>query len=88
MELQVGNQSFGAASFEATGPVREDGRIRYRIGAYADGEDGFRWNTDSQSQIGDASVAFDIGNTGELTLQYTDITQKPGRQPPTWRAGG
>ncbi|MCC4631696.1 MULTISPECIES: TonB-dependent siderophore receptor [Xanthomonas] len=78
VELQLGNQSFGAASFEATGPAREDGRIRYRIGAYADGEDGFRWNTDSQSQIGDASVAFDVGDTGELTLQYTDITQNLG----------
>ncbi|PPU41922.1 TonB-dependent siderophore receptor [Xanthomonas arboricola] len=78
VELQVGNQSFGAASFEATGPAREDGRIRYRIGAYADGEDGFRRNTDSQSQIGDASVALDIGQTGELTLQYTDITQNLG----------
>ncbi|MEA5125210.1 TonB-dependent siderophore receptor [Xanthomonas floridensis] len=78
VELQVGNQSFGAASFEATGPAREDGRVRYRIGAYADGEDGFRWNTDSQSQIGDASVAFDIGQTGELVLQYTDITQNLG----------
>ncbi|XUP36084.1 TonB-dependent siderophore receptor (plasmid) [Xanthomonas axonopodis pv. vasculorum] len=78
IELQLGNQSFGAASFEATGPAREDGRIRYRIGAYADGEDGFRWNTDSQSQIGDASVAFDLGDTGELTLQYTDITQNLG----------
>ncbi|WP_311240155.1 MULTISPECIES: TonB-dependent receptor [unclassified Xanthomonas] len=78
VELQLGNQSFGAASFEATGPAREDGRIRYRIGAYADGEDGFRRNTDSQSQIGDASVAFDIGDTGELTLQYTDITQNLG----------
>ncbi|WP_372362653.1 TonB-dependent siderophore receptor [Xanthomonas sp. NCPPB 1325] len=78
IELQVGNQSFGAASFEATGPARADGRIRYRVGAYADGEDGFRWNTDSQSQIGDASVAFDIGDTGELTLQYTDITQNLG----------
>ncbi|MCC8617204.1 TonB-dependent siderophore receptor [Xanthomonas vesicatoria] len=78
VELQLGNQSFGAASFEATGPAREDGRIRYRIGAYADGEDGFRWNTDSQSQIGDASLAFDVGDTGELTLQYTDITQNLG----------
>ena len=78
VELQVGNQSFGAASLEATGTAREDGRIRYRIGAYADGENGFRWNTDSQSQIGDASVAFDIGDTGELTLQYTDITQNLG----------
>ncbi|WP_349810606.1 TonB-dependent siderophore receptor [Xanthomonas dyei] len=78
MELQLGNQSFGAASFEATGPAREDGRIRYRIGAYADGEDGFRRNTDSQSQIGDASVAFDVGDTGELILQYTDITQNLG----------
>ncbi|QRD68039.1 TonB-dependent receptor [Xanthomonas citri pv. citri] len=78
IELQLGNQSFGAASFEATGPAREDGRIRYRIGAYVDGEDGFRWNTDSQSKIGDASVAFDLGDTGELTLQYTDITQNLG----------
>ncbi|WP_115561711.1 TonB-dependent siderophore receptor [Xanthomonas arboricola] len=78
VELQLGNQSFGAASFEATGPAREEGRIRYRIGAYADGEDGFRWNTDSQSQIGDASLAFDVGDTGELTLQYTDITQNLG----------
>ncbi|MFC0152261.1 TonB-dependent siderophore receptor [Xanthomonas dyei] len=78
VELQLGNQSFGAASFEATGPAREDGRIRYRIGAYADGEDGFRRNTDSQSQIGDASVAFDVGDTGELILQYTDITQNLG----------
>ncbi|EGD11378.1 TonB-dependent siderophore receptor [Xanthomonas vesicatoria ATCC 35937] len=78
VELQLGNQSFGAASFEATGPARDDGRIRYRIGAYADGEDGFRWNTDSQSQIGDASLAFDVGDTGELTLQYTDITQNLG----------
>ncbi|MCC8536942.1 TonB-dependent siderophore receptor [Xanthomonas axonopodis pv. poinsettiicola] len=78
VELQLGNQSFGAASFEATGPARADGRVRYRIGAYADGEDGFRWNTDSQSQIGDASVALDIGQTGELVLQYTDITQNLG----------
>lgn len=78
VELQAGNQSFGAASFEATGPAREDGRVRYRIGAYADGEDGFRWNTDSQSQIGDASAALDVGETGELTLQYTDITQNLG----------
>ena len=28
--------------------------------------------------IGDASLAFDVGDTGELTLQFTDITQNLG----------
>lgn len=78
MEIQVGNEDFVAGSFEATGPVNESGNVRYRLGVYADGEEGVRWNADSQSVIGDASVAFDVGDTGELILQYTDITQNLG----------
>ncbi len=37
-----------------------------------------RWNADSESVIGDASLAFDVGDTGELTLQFTDIIQNLG----------
>lgn len=78
LEIQVGNKDFAAASFEATGPANAPGSVRYRLGVYGDGEEGVRWNTDSQSLIGDASVAVDVGETGELTLQYTDITQNLG----------
>lgn len=78
IELQAGNKDFRAASIEATGPLDAAGSVRYRAGLYGDVEDGVRWNTDSESVIGDASVAFDVGDTGELTLQYTDITQKLG----------
>ena len=78
VKVQAGNQDFVAGSFEATGPVNPSGNVRYRIGAYGDSEDGFRWNTDGRTVIGDASVAFDIGDTGELVLQYTDIAQNLG----------
>ncbi|KAF1722261.1 TonB-dependent siderophore receptor [Pseudoxanthomonas wuyuanensis] len=78
IEIQVGNEDFVAGSFEATGPVNDAGSVRYRAGAYADGEEGVRWNADSQSLIGDASIAVDVGQTGELILQYTDITQNLG----------
>lgn len=78
VEVQIGNEDFAAGSVEATGPLTSSGDVRYRLGAYADGEEGVRWNADSQSVIGDASVAFDVGETGELTLQYTDITQDLG----------
>lgn len=77
-EIQLGNKDFAAGSFEATGPVTDAGNLRYRLGVYADGEEGVRWNTDSQSLIGDASIAMDVGDTGELILQYTDITQNLG----------
>lgn len=78
IEIQVGNEDFVAGSFEATGPVNDAGSVRYRAGAYADGEEGVRWNADSQGLIGDASIAVDVGQTGELILQYTDITQNLG----------
>ncbi|NNC10140.1 TonB-dependent siderophore receptor, partial [Corallococcus exiguus] len=61
-----------------TGPLKASGSIRYRAGLYADSEQGVRWNADSESVIGDASLAFDVGQTGELVLQFTDITQNLG----------
>lgn len=78
IEVQLGNEDFRAGSVEATAPLDAAGRVRYRAGLYGDTEQGVRWNTDSESVIGDASLAFDVGDTGELTLQFTDITQNLG----------
>jgi iron complex outermembrane receptor protein len=78
IELQVGNRDFRAGSIEGTGPLNAADTVRYRAGVYGDSEQGVRWNTDTESVIGDASLAFDVGDTGELTLQFTDITQNLG----------
>lgn len=78
IQVQAGNERFAAGSFEATGPLGERGAVRYRLGLHADGEEGWRWNADSQSRIADAALAFDMGKTGELVLKFTDITQNLG----------
>jgi len=78
VELQMGNRDFRAGSIEGTGPLNAAGTVRYRAGLYGDNEQGVRWNTDSESVIGDASLAFDVGDTGELVLQFTDIAQNLG----------
>lgn len=76
--VQAGDYDYRAGSFEATGPLGGSERVRYRIGLHGDDETPFRWNTDAQSTIGDVGIAFDVGQTGELTLQYTDVTQNLG----------
>lgn len=78
IELQGGNEHFAAGSFEFTGPLNKAGSMRYRLGFYAEGEEGWRWNADSQSLIGDAALAWDVGETGELTVKFTDIKQNLG----------
>jgi iron complex outermembrane receptor protein len=78
LELQIGDDGFYAGSVEASGPVDAQGRVRYRIGAYADTEEPFRFNTSSDTRIGDVGLAMDVGETGELTLQYTDVDQELG----------
>ncbi|MDC7806088.1 TonB-dependent receptor [Luteimonas sp BLCC-B24] len=76
IELATGNADHAAGAFEATGPLAPG--VHYRLGLHADGDAGVRWNADSESRIGDASLAFDVGQTGELILQVTDITQNLG----------
>lgn len=73
IEVQLGDKDFRAGSIEGTGPLNAAGSVRYRAGLYADSEQGVRWNTDSESVIGDASLAFDVGQTGELVLQLSLI---------------
>lgn len=76
LRLEAGNFEYGAASIEASGPLDEAGRVRYRLGAHVDHENGFRNNTAQDSVIGDLGIAFDVGDTGELLLQYTDLQQE------------
>lgn len=78
VELQLGDFDFFAGSVEASGPMNAQGSVRYRFGAYADTEEPFRFNTTSDTRIGDVGLAMDVGETGELTLQYTDVDQELG----------
>lgn len=78
LEIQLGDDGFRAGSVEASGPMNAQGTLRYRIGAYADTEEPFRFNTTSDTRIGDLGLAMDVGETGELTLQYTDVDQELG----------
>ncbi|WP_202841857.1 TonB-dependent siderophore receptor [Luteimonas saliphila] len=75
LRLEAGNFDYGAASLEASGPLDAAGRVRYRVGVHVDHEQGFRNNTSQDSLIGDVGFAFDVGDTGELLLQYTDLQQ-------------
>jgi iron complex outermembrane receptor protein len=62
-------------SLESSGPLDQAGRVRYRLGGYIDHEAPFRNNTAQDSRIADAGFAFDVGDTGEMLLQFTDISQ-------------
>ena len=74
IELQAGDLP---RRVDRTGPLNASGSIRYRAGLYADSEQGVRWNSDSA--IGDTSLAFDVGQTGEL-VRFTDITRTGGNR--------
>lgn len=76
LRLEVGNDDYRAGSLEASGPLGDEGRLRYRMGAYVDHETPFRFNTGQDSRIFDVGIAHDIGETGELLLQYTDLIQE------------
>ncbi len=73
--LGAGNFDYRAASIESSGPIDDAGRVRYRVGAHVGSEEPFRFNTGRESRIGDASLAVDVGDTGELLVQYTDLSQ-------------
>lgn len=78
LTLGLGNEHYRAASVETTGPMGENSRLRYRLGVHADGQKGPRWHADSDDLIADVGLALDVGDTGELLLQYTDLRQKLG----------
>ncbi|MET4615788.1 outer membrane receptor protein involved in Fe transport [Stenotrophomonas sp. 2619] len=85
IELEAGNNDFRAESIEATGPMSAAGNVRCRAGLYGDTEQGVRWNSDSESVIGDASLAFHVGDTGQLTRSSPT---SPRTWAPTARVAG
>ncbi|KRG45857.1 ligand-gated channel [Stenotrophomonas panacihumi] len=78
LRLQLGNEDFGAASFEATGPWQRLPALRYRAALYADGQAGPRWNANSGNRIADLGLALSVAEHGELSLQYTALAQDLG----------
>ncbi|HZX81342.1 MAG TPA: TonB-dependent receptor [Lysobacter sp.] len=76
LRVEIGDDAYRAGSIEASGPVDPQGRLRYRVGAYADHESPFRYNTGQDSRIVDVGMALDVGESGELLLQYTDLGQE------------
>ncbi|CAD5108569.1 TonB-dependent siderophore receptor [Zestomonas carbonaria] len=76
LQVQGGNYDYRSGSFESTGPLPGNERLRYRVGIFTEGENPFRDNTDAENNVADFGLAMDIGETGELTLQYTEIKQK------------
>ncbi|RMH93875.1 TonB-dependent receptor [Lysobacter pythonis] len=73
-KLKLGNYDSAAGSLEASGPIR-DGRLRYRLGGYADSERTWRYNTARRARIGEAGFAADIGENSDLLVQVTGINQ-------------
>lgn len=74
LNLQAGNYDYRSGSFEATGPLAGSDRARYRAGVWFEDERPFRNNTDNRNRSGDVGFAFDVGDAGELTLQFTDVS--------------
>lgn len=76
VEIGAGNFDFNSLSAEFSGPL-DDG-LRYRVGAYFDEENLFRFNTHTENRIFDAGIAKDFGNDTTLLFQYTEIGQHLG----------
>ncbi|MEX1220535.1 MAG: TonB-dependent siderophore receptor [Idiomarina sp.] len=75
IELGLGNDDYKQGSIELSGPVNEDASQRYRAAYYYDNEQPFRYNTEQTNKILDLGYAFDMGNTTEVILQFTDYEQ-------------
>lgn len=76
LQLGLGNYDFRSAAIELSGPVTDDASQRYRGAYYYDNEQPFRFNTEQTNKILDLGYAFDLGQTTEVILQYTDYSQE------------
>jgi iron complex outermembrane receptor protein len=75
-KLVYGDQGRRGASVEASGPLTGDGRVLGRVGAFYERMEPFRFNTDSETGIYDAGLAFRPRETVDLILQATRYDQK------------
>ncbi|MEN3159390.1 TonB-dependent receptor [Alkalimonas sp. NCh-2] len=75
IQLGIGNDHYRRAAIELSGPITEDASQRYRAAYYYDHEQPFRFNTEQTNKVLDLGYAFDLGQTTEVVLQYTDYSQ-------------
>lgn len=73
--VSAGDQDFFSGSVEFSGPVSEDGAWQYRVGAYLDREDTFRFVTELENRIADVSLRR-LGDSTDITLQLTRLEQQ------------
>ena len=78
--LRVGNQALIEPSLDLTGPITEDGRLRYRINASRRRGDSFRgYDTDLERFFIAPTISWQISDRTDLTLflEYTE-DERPG----------
>lgn len=68
LTARAGDDALRGASAELGGPVGGD-IASYRLGAFYEREDPFRFNTDARNEIYDAGLSFDLGTRGEAVVQ-------------------
>lgn len=74
LSLMVGDQDFRSGSLELSGPVGDSDRWQYRIGAYLDQEETFRFVTELENRIGDVALRY-LGESTDVTVQLTRLEQ-------------
>ncbi|MEM9449666.1 MAG: TonB-dependent siderophore receptor [Cyanobacteria bacterium P01_E01_bin.6] len=74
-QVQVGNRGFVSPSIDFSGPLTDDGRVRYRLNALFRQENSFRdFDTKVTRSFFAPIVSWDIGDRTDLTVQldYSD----------------
>lgn len=71
----AGNYDRLGGAAEVTGPIDEEGRFAYRVGAYYEEMDSFRIGAGSETAIGDASLRVRLADETKLTLQVIHYDQ-------------
>ena len=75
IQLQAGNRGFVSPSIDFSGPLTEDGRLRYRLNALYRREESFRdFNNDSERFFIAPTLAWEISDQTDLTvsLEYVE----------------
>ncbi|MEM7797462.1 MAG: TonB-dependent siderophore receptor [Cyanobacteria bacterium P01_C01_bin.118] len=75
IQLQAGNRGFVSPSLDFSGPLTEDGRLRYRLNALYRREESFRdFNNDSERFFIAPTLAGEISDQTDLTvsLEYVE----------------
>lgn len=75
VSLGAGNQDFLSGSAEFSGPIDDQATWQYRVGAYFDREDTFRFVTQLENRIADLSLRR-AGAFTDLTVQFTRLEQR------------